>query len=92
MRVKRIESAVEARNMVIETGLQMLIASARARPEQPGFQIGKDQMDDRQKFFSDLRTADRARAATRCKTTVSTPVIGDDCGVRRNDAFNKTTE
>ena len=48
----------------------------------PGFQIGEDQVDDRQEFLCDLRVAvfsDRVVVeAALAKAGVAAPVVGDD--------------
>src|SRR5271170_5274675 len=46
--IERIESSVEAEGELVEVGLEMLVADAVMDAGQPGFQVGKDEMDDRQ--------------------------------------------
>ena len=47
--VERVEPPVEAERELVEVGLEMLVTDAMMGAVQPGLQVGKDEMDDRQK-------------------------------------------
>ena len=48
---------VGAKRELVEVGLEMLVADAMMGAVEPGLQVGKDEMDDRQKYLGDLGIA-----------------------------------
>ena len=53
-RVERVEAPIEPKRELVEIGLQMFGADPVMDAVDPGLQVGKDQVDDRQEFLCDL--------------------------------------
>jgi len=87
---------VEAERELVEVGLKMLLADAMMGAVDPGLQVGKDEMDDRQKDLGHLGIAalgnGEVSVAALPETGVATPVVGDDARARCNRAFDETAE
>jgi hypothetical protein len=56
-RVERIETSVEPEREFVEVGLKVLRADAVMAAPQPAFQVGEDQMRDRQEVLGHARIA-----------------------------------
>ena len=63
---------------------------------QPGFEVGKYEMNDRHELFGNLRIAPfrdgHVVIAVLGEPGVAAPVIGNDSGARRHDAFHEAAE
>ena len=55
--VERVKAPVEPKREFVEVGLQMACADPVMRARQPRFEIGEDEMADRQEFFGDFGIA-----------------------------------
>ena len=71
----------------------MLRADAVMDAAQPGFEIGEDEVDDRQKGFGDLHIAPFRDSCVEIvalgKASVAAPVVGDNGGAWRHGAFDE---
>jgi hypothetical protein len=74
----------------------MLMTDSVVAAVQPGFQVGEDEMDDRQMLFGNLRIAalgDRDMfIAASGKVGVAAPVVGNDNCSWHNGFLNKATK
>ena len=74
----------------------MLLADAVMDAAQPGFEIGEDEVDDRQKGFGDLHIAPFRDSCVEIvalgKASVAAPVVGDNGGAWRHGAFDEATQ
>ena len=75
----RVEAAIEPEDILVEVGLQMLLADSVVRAKQPCFEVGEDDVDHGQVNVSHLRVATEhqrfVRVAHRWQRVIALPAI-----------------
>jgi len=94
--VEGIVPPVEAENEFVEVGLQMLMAHAVMDPDQPGLQVGEDEVGDGQEGFGFVRITalgdGMVIVAPFAKAGVGASVVGDDQRPCRHRALDKAAQ
>src|ERR1700745_3380251 len=94
--LKGVKPPIEPKYELIEIRLQMLGTNAMVTAPKPAFQIGENQMADRQEGFTHVRiTLPRNRQmpiAAFTERVIAIPSICHDYRPRRDRSLNKPTE
>ena len=95
-RLGRIEAPVKAERELIEIGLKMLMADTVMDADEPRFQIGEDEMDDRQIVLGNLWVAalgnGKVFIPALAEAGISTPIVSDGQRPRSNGALHEPTK
>ena len=93
---KRVEAPVKAERELIEIGLKMLMADTVMDADEPRFQIGEDEMDDRQIVLGNLWVAalgnGKVFIPALAEAGISTPIVSDGQRPRSNGALHEPTK
>lgn len=94
--VERVEPPIEAESELIEVGLKMLVADAVMDAGQPGLEVGKDEMDDRQILFCRLGIVPLGDGdmlvAVLAETGVAGPIVSGNRGTCGNRTLDEAAE
>ncbi len=94
--IEWVEAPVKAERELIEVGLKMLAADTVMDAVDPRFQIGEDQMDDRQIVLGNLWVATLGNGKVfippLAEAGISTPIVSDGQRPRSNSALNEPTK
>ena len=89
-------AAVETKRELIEIGLQVLVADPVMGSHQPGLEVGKNGMNDRQELFGHMRIAAfgdwQMLIAETTKSCVATPIVSDDYGAGRKNVLYEAAD
>ena len=90
------EAPVKAERELIEIGLKMLMADTVMDADEPRFQIGEDEMDDRQIVLGNLWVAalgnGKVFIPALAEAGISTPIVSDGQRPRSNGALHEPTK
>ena len=79
--IEWVEALVKAEREFVEVGLKMLMADTVMDTDEPRFQIGEDEMDDRQIVLGNLWVAalgnGKVFVPTLAEGGISTPIVSD---------------
>ena len=96
LRAAGIEAPVKAERELIEIGLKMLMADTVMDADEPRFQIGEDEMDDRQIVLGNLWVAalgnGKVFIPALAEAGISTPIVSDGQRPRSNGALHEPTK
>ena len=94
--VEWVEAPVKAERELIEIGLKMLMADTVMDADEPRFQIGEDEMDDRQIVLGNLWVAalgnGKVFIPALAEAGISTPIVSDGQRPRSNGALHEPTK
>ena len=94
--VEWVEAPVKAERELIEVGLKMLMADTVMDADEPRFQIGEDEMNDRQIVLGNLWVAalgnGKVLIPALAEAGISTPIVSDGQRPRSNGALHEPTK